>query len=546
MASVINTNISSLNAQRNLSMSQSSLATSLQRLSTGVRINSAKDDAAGLAISDRMSSQVSGLDQAQRNANDGVSLAQTAEGALQSSTDILQRVRTLSVQSLNATNSSSDRAAMNSEVQQLTQELQRVSTTTQFNGQNLLDGSFTSASFQVGANANQNIVATSNNFQTAAYGNYRVGGLAATTQTGVGDLAEGSTAGATMLNYGTGDKSKITASTLTLNTSSGSTVVNYNAGASASDVATAINQAGTNVRASASTQFVLGADDAAAGAGGFQQGTSYTYNLSSDTAANDGSKPAGGFTTVSFTTGGSNGVGATSSADQLTSAAQAFNDASGKTGFTASVVRTDNGQYGVKISSATGQDLRIAADNATSSVSVEDMSVVDGSKATASVLAGQKVSANAASGAWAAGEGDWMTGQITLDSAKSFSATEATTAQFMTAAGTAQAGQLQKVSELDVSTVDAATRTLAMVDSALNTIDDQRARYGALQNRMSSAITNLQTTSENLSASRSRIRDTDFASETANLTRNQILQQAGTAMLAQANALPQQVLTLLK
>ena len=174
------------------------------------------------------------------------------------------------------------------------------------------------------------------------------------------------------------------------------------------------------------------------------------------------------------------------------------------------------------------------------------MSVVDGSKTTASVLAGQKVSANATAGAWGAGEGDWMTGQITLDSAKSFSATEAGTAQFMTAAGTAQAGQLQKVSELDVSTVDAATRTLAMVDSALNTIDDQRARYGALQNRMASTITNLQTTSENLSASRSRIRDTDFASETANLTRNQILQQAGTAMLAQANALPQQVLTLLK
>ena len=165
MPSFINTNISSLNAQRNLNASQSSLTTSLQRLSSGLRINSAKDDAAGLAISQRMTAQINGQNQAQRNANDGISLSQTAEGALQSSGDILQRIRELAVQSANASNSASDRQALNAEVGQLTSELDRIAQTTQFNGQNLLDGSFTSASFQVGANAGQTITMTSANFR---------------------------------------------------------------------------------------------------------------------------------------------------------------------------------------------------------------------------------------------------------------------------------------------------------------------------------------------------------------------------------------------
>src|SRR5438552_18454706 len=151
MALSINTNLNSLNAQRSSGKVQDSLSTAMARLSSGLRINSAKDDAAGLAISERFTSQINGLDQARRNANDGISLSQTAEGALQSSGDILQRIRTLAVQSANATNSAGDRSALNTAVQQLTQELQRISTTTQFNGQNLLDGSFTSATFQVGA-----------------------------------------------------------------------------------------------------------------------------------------------------------------------------------------------------------------------------------------------------------------------------------------------------------------------------------------------------------------------------------------------------------
>ena len=270
MPQTINTNIASLNAQRNLNTSQSALATALQRLSSGLRINSAKDDAAGLAISERFTAQIRGLDQARRNANDGISLAQTAEGALQSAGDILQRIRELAVQSANATNSAGDRAAINSEVQQLTQELQRISTTTEFNGQKLLDGSFTTAVFQVGANANQTIVANSGNYQTNAYGNYRIGGLSAFKEGGVGDLVAGTTGAGgdaygdslLALEGGSGDVSGVTgaaaAGDFRITSATGAFDVFYNAGASAADIAAAVNQTNSGVRANALTEVVLG------------------------------------------------------------------------------------------------------------------------------------------------------------------------------------------------------------------------------------------------------------------------------------------------
>ncbi len=360
MPQIINTNIASLNAQRNLNTSQSSLATSLQRLSSGLRINSAKDDAAGLAISERFTAQIRGLDQARRNANDGISLAQTAEGSLQSAGDILQRMRELAIQSANASNSATDRAAINSEVQQLAQELQRVATTTEFNGQKLLDGSFTSASFQVGANANQTITATSNNFQTNAYGNYRFGGLAASKEAGVGDLTIGTTADGALAQISTGDTSIVAGDTMTIASSLGKFDITYTAGASAADVAASINQAGTGVKASAFTSVVLGADDAGSGAAGFLQGVSYTMYLSSEQPGTAGSAPDA-FQTVSFTIGGTGG-GATTAADQLNAAVQAFNDVSAKSGFVAKIVKTDNGAYGIQLTSESGKDLRIAAD----------------------------------------------------------------------------------------------------------------------------------------------------------------------------------------
>ena len=564
MAQVINTNIASLNAQRNLNGSQSSMNQAIQRLSTGLRINSAKDDAAGLAISQRMTSQINGLNQAARNANDGISLAQTAEGALSSAGDILQRIRTLAVQAANATNSSGDRASLNAEVQQLTQELQRISTSTQFNGLNLLDGTFTTANFQVGANANQTITANSANFQTNAYGNYRIGGLSANKAGGIGDMTAGTTNsvgasgyGDALLNASSADANTsaisagaYAAGDFLLTTSTGTYDVLYNSGSSASDVASAINRLNTGVSASALNQVVIGGSTAAGDA--LAQNSTYTFQVANDFT--NGSDPAS-FTTVSFKIGGAATDGsAVSSSDQLNAAVQAFNDSSGKTGFTAEAVQTEDGQWAIKLTSETGKDLRITNDSGTggasSTVSVNDITVLDGNTATTDQL-GASLASSSADGAWDSAEGTWITGRLILDSEKSFSITNGN-AEFFgdgttgTATAGTYGGQLQAVAQMDVSSYDASLRTLSIVDSALSSLSSQRARYGAIQGRFENAITNLQTTSENLTASRSRIQDTDFAAETANLTRAQILQQAGVAMLAQANAVPQTVLQLLQ
>lgn len=550
MPQIINTNVASLNAQRNLNRSQGDLGVALQRLSSGLRINSAKDDAAGLAVSERFTTQIRGLNQARRNANDGISLAQTAEGALQSTADILQRIRELAVQSANATNSSGDRAALNAEVQQLTQELQRISTNTEFNGQKLLDGSFTAAQFQVGANANQTITATSGNYQVSAYGNYRIGALASQTETGIGDIGVNQTELLQRTQFGgDGNTSRIQNNEV-LNVASGlgSFNVSYAASAtvarSAEDVANAINQAQTGIRATALTSMVIGADDGGNNTNSFKQGASYAFLVATDTAT-QGSAPSA-FTTVAFTIGGSGGTSA-NTADQLNSAVQAFNDVAGKTGFTAKIVRTDNGYYGIQLTSESGKDLRIVNNSAAANtIALEDTGVVDGSTGTAATATVGSISLTGAGGAqtWTAGSGTWITGQLVLDSDKSFSVTSTQTQFFRTAQ--ANASQLQTVGKMDISTVDASNRTIAIVDSALAAVNGQRARYGALQARFETTISNLEVTAENLSASRSRIRDADFAAETAMLTRAQILQQAGTAMLAQANTVPQNVLKLLQ
>ena len=571
MPQVINTNIMSLNAQRELNKSQGSLSAAMARLSSGLRINSAKDDAAGLAISDRMTSQIRGLDQAARNANDGISLAQTAEGALQSSTDLLQRIRELALQAANASNTTSDRAALNAEVQSLSQELQRVATTTQFNGQNLLDGTFGTANFQVGANANQTINVTSGNFQTSAYGNYRVGGLAAFTSGGVGDLVAGTVGNAgnaignaMLVTKGGNDTSAIngaaTAGDFRIGTGSGNYNVYYRAGASASEIAAAINRTGSGVQASAITQVVLGGT-AGGGAGvAFQQNTNYSFAISTDysdpTNANTIDPK---YTLISFKTGGSDGAADVDSGNYLASAVQAFNDAAAKTGFTAEAVQTEDGLWALKVTNQNGNDLRIlnnSYDNTGTplDISVASIAVLDGDVATADTLADTLTGGglDPTTGAWTNGNGTWYTGQLILDSAQAFSVTTGVNDMFQDAgaAGTAVAGTygatLQAVEKMDVSTFDAATRTLSIVDSAIANIDSQRASYGAVQSRFEGTIQNLQTTSQNLSASRSRIRDADFAKETSDMSRAQILQQAGTAMLAQANASTQNVMQLLQ
>ena len=483
MSSVINTNVASLNAQRNLSSSQTSLNTSIQRLSSGLRINSAKDDAAGLAISDRMNSQIKGMNQATRNANDGVSMAQTAEGALSSSGDMLQRIRELAVQSSNASNSASDRKALQTEVSQLTSELNRVASTTQFNGQNLLDGTMGTANFQVGANANQLISMTGANFGTSTYGN--------NTTTNLGTV---------------GTTDAITGGDLTINGGAGSATIAIAAGTSAKDAAAAINNKSgdTGVTASAQTNAFFQA----------ASGGSFTLQVTSDNNG-AGASPV----TIAFQVG-SGGT----SADDYAAAISAFNAQSAKTGVTASYDATNQG---LKLSNANGNDISLTDNDTTVPANTLSAYAADGTSDTST---GTALSGTAAV----------AKGAITLDSAQAFSTTDAS------GFGTAASSDLKSVANIDVSTFDGAQAAIKIADAALSKVNDQRAQLGALQSRFDSTISNLQATNENLSASRSRIVDTDFASETANMTRGQILQQAGTSMLAQANSLPNGVLSLLR
>ncbi|MCW9023763.1 MAG: flagellin [Gammaproteobacteria bacterium] len=488
MPQVINSNIMSLNSQRNLNNSQEALQVSLQRLSSGLRINSAKDDAAGLAISERFTSQIRGLNQAVRNANDGISLAQTAEGALAEGGNILQRIRELAVQSANATNSASDRQALQSEVGQLVSELDRIATATEFNGQKLLDGTFGAAVFQVGANANQTIQTTTGNFRTAQYGNFRVEGTAST-----GTAAE-----------------RIAGETLSVSGALGSLNFQIDAGTSARDIASMISDKGdvTGVNAFATTEQQIS----------FSQAGAYVMDVQSDNEAAQ---------QISFTIGGTEGN------DGLAGAVSAFNDVASKTGVTARV--SEDGS-GVVLMNNTGNTIRLsesAANNNTGTVTVGQVVIPAGNPE-----GGGQPPAEGAQGVTAI-----ITGQVTFDSDKSFSVSGMAGATVNEAT---VASELNAVSNMDISSVEGANLAMATVDSALATVSNQRAEFGAIQSRFTSTIANLATNAENLTAARSRVRDADFAQETAELTRAQILQQAGTAMLAQANVAPQNVLSLLQ
>ncbi len=483
MPQIINTNIASLTAQRNLNKTQSDMSTALTRLSSGLRINSAKDDAAGLGIAERMTSQVRGLDQSIRNANDAVSLSQTAEGALSTASGILQRIRELSVQSANATNSSSDRLTINSEVGQLVSELDRVAKTTEFNGTKLLDGTFGTASFQIGANEGQTIVATTGNFRTTQYGNYQVVGTASAAGTVAATGSEASRAAS--------------AQALTINGSLGSAVVTPVASSTAKAVAEQVNAVTNSTGVTATAETAI---DVKLGAVG-----SYQLKVQSDNAAAQ---------TISFS------ITATSGASGLASAAKAFNDVSSKTGVSAQLNTAGDG---ITLTNATGNDINIQ-----DTVTANAGAVTVG----ANTLAADTTA-----------EATIVTGQVKFNSDKSFSVNEATGGNFAAVSNTAA---LQSVSSLDVTTVSNANAALTIVDSAITTIVSQRASFGALQNRLESTISNLQVSSENLTAARSRIQDADFAKETASMTRAQILQQAGVSIVQQANSLPQLALSLLR
>ena len=393
MALTVNTNVASLTSQRNLAGSQDALATSLERLSTGLRINSAKDDAAGLAISERFTAQIKGLNQGVRNANDGISLAQTAEGALGEVTNNLQRIRELAVQASNATNTADDRAALQNEVSALVAEIDRVATQTAFNGTKLLNGGFAGAVFQIGANAGDSITIDSIANSTAS----NLGSEVTYDATGTGGVTTG--------------------------------VISLYA-----------------------TEISAGMLQISAG------GTLYTINDTAISAASSSEERAG----------------------QIVNA---INNKTGETGVFAYIASGG----GIKLQSQTSTFEFSAATNG----------------AILSGLAG-------------------ISGQA------------------------ATAGSAEALSALSVTTYGASQTAIALVDGALNTINTTRATLGAVQSRFESAVASQQTTAENLAASRSRIQDADFASETANLAKAQILQQSGIAMLAQANAIPQNVLALLQ
>lgn len=494
MAQIINTNLSSLNAQRNLDRSQGSLSTSLQRLSSGLRINSAKDDAAGLAISNKFTSQIRGLNQAARNANDGISVAQTAEGALEESTNAMQRIRELAIQSANGSNGATERAALQQEVSQLIQEVNRIADTTAFGGRKLLDGSFGSQSFQVGSAAFETINVSVGSYRADQMGNQTraLGGTAANVGLGRSTAAAATAAANNTLG------------TLTISSATGTSTAIAAAGLSAKGLQDAVNlqSSTTGVTADARTTISLGTVSAAG--------------------------------TVSFGLTGSNGTAVTISAAVTTtdySALQAaINNQSGSTGISAAM---DNGV--LKLTSERGDDIVIEGFNHTTggaTIAVGNYGYDGTGAATESVTLTQ-----------GGNDSTRAMGTLKLNSSITFASTASDTS--VGAAG-AVASSLEQVATIDISTAIGAQKALAVIDSAVTFVDSGRATLGAVQNRLESTIANLGNIAENVSSARSRIRDADFAAETANLSKNQILQQAGVSVLSQANSLPQQVLSLLQ
>ena len=475
MPLVINTNIQSLNAQRNLSKTLMPLQTAMQRLSSGMRINSAKDDAAGLAIAVRMNSQMKGLTQAVRNANDAVSLVQTAEGAIDEMTNALQRIRELAVQSANASNTALDRGATDKEVQQLVAEVDRIATQTQFNNQTLLDGTLGSKAFQVGANAGQTIsVALAQGLKAGQ----------------IGQIADSTATTATSVAIVGGDNIQINDNKIIATVAGGAGQTT----SSAWSVANAINASGVSgVTATAVTGTT----------------TSNVANKGIDfTAEDDAYKlDINGVTVFNYT---ATTAPATEGLTQQ-QLIDRINMYSSQTGVGAAL----NGTY-IELTAADGRDIGV------------DVTVT--------------------AGATAAFNADSTThGFIELSSSDDIKITgDASNKLGFGAGATTITKDAQTLSNIDVKTVTGANNTMKRIDSALNVISNMRADLGAVLNRFQSTTANLSNVLENITAAHSRIMDADFAAETANITKAQILQQAGISVLAQANTLPQNVLTLLR
>lgn len=501
MALTINTNVASLNAQRNLGATQSNLAKSMQRLSSGLRINSAKDDAAGLAISDRMTSQIRGLNQAARNANDGISLAQTAEGAMQESTNILQRMRELAVQSANASNSAEDRSALQAEVNQLQNEMNRIASTTTFNGLKILDGTFSAQKFQVGANANQTISVSVASMSADDLGRSAYSAINTEADNGTG----AATADVDLANVG----NNVLEQTLTIAGSKGTEDVDVASGDSAYAIASNVNlvSSSTGVSATAYNEMVFTGVDADGTVG-------MTLGSGGSTAT----------ITASVTT------------DDIGNLVEAINKVSGTTGITAEM-DGDN----VKLIQADGKNIRI--ENFTHSVDGATMTLEGMDANEVTLTEGRSDDTNE--------DSTIVTGRVEFSSGDSFSITtdvdnDAGGIIDTVTAGTFVNSEDEAVSSIDISDIEGAQDAIDIIDKALGKIDAERGNLGAVQNRFETTIANLQNISENISAARSRILDADIAQETSNMTKQNILAQAGVSILAQANQSPQLALSLLQ
>ena len=486
MGMFINTNQSALNAQRQLSSTTSSLGTSFQRLSSGLRINSAKDDAAGLSISTRFSAQIRGLNQAVRNSNDGISLAQTAEGALNETTNILQRIRELAVQPANDTNNDNDRASLQAEVSQLKTELDRIADTTTFNNNSILDGSFLARDLQVGANVGETIKVS-------------VAGAAAS------DLAR-------QARYESNAADFVSAASI--NSGGGAVSIDGHLGSAtirdtvdADDgVSTTLNDASAIAKAKA-----VNASSDSTGVRAIVNATSVTLGANVTGITLDGNnylvlnnEEISGFRVEDNDASGA-----------LVDAINAVSDDTG-------VVATLSADSELVLTAADGRNIELTFNGTTA--------------ASIGVTGGENAATAAATTVVA-------TGSITLQSNELFELTGGDELGFSD--GVYGVNSDKSVDSVNISTREGAVEALDVIDLALENVSSSRANLGALQNRLESTINNLSTTSENLSASRSRILDADFAAETAQLSRNQIIQQAGVSILAQANQQPQIALALL-
>ena len=552
MAQVINTNIMSLNAQRQLNKSQSMQNEAMERLSSGLRINSAKDDAAGLAISTSMQSQITGLTQAVRNSNDGISMAQTAEGAMDEMTNILQRMRELSVQSANDTNSSENRIAIQEEVDQLHSELDRIAETTEFNGKKLLDGSSGSTTLQIGANSGQTLT-------------FEIASVTAN------DLGLNGGLNKTDLNGGRVDTTaSLTGDDDTLAAING-VAIPTPASDTAPEIVKAINLTSAETGVTASAYNVIQGDHESTSVTGITTGlmtvqvgdsgavtlpaTSSMDNLvetiNRDVEGVIASKGDDGELIMTNDTGQTITIGGTTGESGITA---------GTYGGYLALDSEDNSPIevsGTEIVSmgfveANGQDSVVGsatpaafAEGAAVSINGVDIPTPPSaavfedyinsySDQTGVTLTGSTYSAETGRGV-----------EISSNAGTQAERTAAMTAMGFTA-GLEMGGKVIDSLGTNVSTMESASNTINKVDAALDTISASRANLGAIQNRLDSTISNLENVSQNLSASNSRIQDADFAAETSNMSKAQILQQAGTSMLSQANASTQNVLSLLQ